>query len=356
MKKLIHSVICLLLVATANAQTLIAHWDFNNGSTTEKIHGWTPTPASMGSAPTASVGKSGAANEAVKFNGSQNLVYAHDTLLNLKSWTLVALVRPDEFYTGTCQASSILWHGTQFGAQHYAMLYYDNWVDNNCATYYPDSMVFHCAAAGSASFPQSDWTGITNKNPRIQKGQWYCVIGTYNHDSGFIDFYVDGILRTSEHGPAPNNWPNQYSYPVSSQNDLYIGSQNNPAGSYPYWMTAAIDDIKIYKGVVSNIDSLCAVSNPPDTMDTPDVVRKIRLQDAISIYPNPARSMVQIQTPVSKEHTSITLTNAVGVVMQQLEANKTGITNLHIAELPAGIYIITVEQDGEIVRRRLVKQ
>jgi hypothetical protein len=347
MKKLIHSIICLSLATTANAQ-LIAHWDFNNGNTTEKVHGWTPTGNSVGGTPTATAGKSGAANAAVKFNGSQNLVYAHDTLMNLKSWTFVAIVRPDNFYSGTCQNNVILWRANQYSAQHYQLDYFDNWVDNDCNIFTPDSLVFAASAAGSIAFANSEWSGGTNKNPRLKKGQWYCVVAKYDNTTGYMDLYIDGTLRVSEHGPSPNLWPDQYNYSLSPVNDLIIGSTNNPSGTYPYWLDGAVDDIKIYKGALANVDSFCAIG---------DAVNNESIEPGIQIFPNPATNIIQIQTPASAhEHASIVLMNSVGVVVQQQKTDRTSLSAMNIAHLPAGVYIVSVKLNGETYRQKLVKQ
>lgn len=353
---------CASISALAQAPTLIAHWPFTSGSGTESINGWTPNSWSLGS-PTATTGKSGSANTALKFQSGDNLVFDSKPSMNLQSWTMTAVVRPDSFYSGVCQGNVILQHGDEYSNQHLRLGYFDNWVDNNCYTYYPNKEVFTGSAAGYAAFPTGDWGGNVSPSPNLTIGTWYCVTVSYDAATGSMDIWVDGVHVVSETG----QWPNQYNYAGSYNGQLYIGSSNDPAGNWPYWFNGAVDDIKIYSGSLHNYaDTLWAktqcendtdtTTNPRDTTGSTIIKRSPSDAAMVSIAPNPASDIIKIAIPADWQNGDFTIFNTVGAMVQHNDADKSGISSIDVSKLPAGMYMIDVEFEGHSVRKRFMKE
>lgn len=348
--------------ALAQGPTLIAHWPFTNGGTTEIINGWTANSSSLGS-PSATTGSAGASNTALKFRSGENLVYNSSPVMNLKSWTITAVVRPDSFYAGLCQHNMIIQRGDDYSGQHISLGYFDNWVDNSCYTYYPNKEVFFGGAAGNPTFNIADWGGNVSANPRLTTGSWYCVTISYDSSTGSEDLWVDGVHVISETG----TWTNQYNYPSSYNGPLYIGSSNYPAGNYPYWLNGAVDDIKIYSGSLhSYADTLWAktkcesdtdtATKPRDTTGTTAIRRFPSDGALVNIAPSPASDVIKITTPAEWQTGDFTIFNTVGAMVQHNDADNSGVTSLDISRLPHGMYIIDIEFKGHSVMKRFLKE
>jgi len=74
----------------------------------------------------------------------------------------------------------------------------------------------------------------------------------------------------------------------------------------------------------------------------------------VSVYPNPASDLLNIQSPKSKIQT-FSLTDASGrVVMSKQLANHSG--SIHIGHLPKGVYILTLKLDKQTVTKKIVKK
>lgn len=352
------------LSANAQCPTLVAHWPFTNGSTTEVLNSWTPNSSSLGS-PYATAGRAGNPNTALKFTAGDNLVYTSATPMEQSSWTMTAIVRPDNFNSDHCQHNMIVQRGSDYSASHMALGYFDQQVDNDCWAFHPDQEVFFGAAAGICGFPITDWQGnyypsgstTPNVNPHINSGQWYCVTAVYDGEAGTMDLWVDGVHVVT--GP----WSDQYTLP--SGEDLYIGSSNGVGGAFPYWLDAAVDDIKIYSGSFRN----CA-SNPDkwvqnqcqDEIEDFNSYKSTSVgafsKDAslVGVMPNPASNTVKVITPTDWKEGDITIFNAMGAMVQHYDANSSGTTTLDVSKLPGGIYMIDIEAKGHTAMKKFVKE
>lgn len=80
-------------------------------------------------------------------------------------------------------------------------------------------------------------------------------------------------------------------------------------------------------------------------------IAQITNNDA-SIYPNPASNKLFVNLPSSGE-TSITLHNAVGQLVKQLQTHERS-TSISVAELPAGLYHISIAQNGKRVTDKVL--
>jgi hypothetical protein len=92
-----------------------------------------------------------------------------------------------------------------------------------------------------------------------------------------------------------------------------------------------------------------------DTCTTPVGISGDIVEAVISIHPNPATTQLTLTIPPPTQPTTATITDINGRLLrkeQLLNATNT----LNIAELPAGLYFITVQSAGQRWVRRFVKQ
>lgn len=330
------SLVMLLVCTSTFAQpctpNLVAHWDFNNGNLNDVARG---RIAGVNGSPYAVAGRSGIANTAVKFNSGDYIWLPADTAYNLTSWTIWALVRADSFYSGQCETNSVLWHGAQFGTDHYHLIYYDNPYDSQCGIYTPSKEVFGADATGHRA-PGVNWTYLGNTsqpNPFIATGQWYCVVAMYDADSQYVNMYVDGV-HVLNNAPFINN------YNYTGISPLFVGTTDaSISANFPYFFNGALDDLKLYDGVFRCLDSFYCKSDTVVRDSVPSTaVPSLRNEDVV-IYPNPATSVVNVRVPGSMYSGSVFIYSMTGALVKEIKISS-DITQIDVAGLPSGVYII----------------
>jgi hypothetical protein len=73
----------------------------------------------------------------------------------------------------------------------------------------------------------------------------------------------------------------------------------------------------------------------------------------ISIFPNPATEMIQVQYPGMK---SITISNIVGQQVRTLTSTSNYIEKVPVSDLKAGVYFVTLDTPDGLVSSKFVKQ
>ena len=113
-----------------------------------------------------------------------------------------------------------------------------------------------------------------------------------------------------------------------------------------FYFKGDLDDIRVYNRALNTleIDSLFKEANPVGT-----TIREIAQKNIITLYPNPAKSLVSLSIPCN-----IVLTDVTGkVVYMQQNTDKVDLTHQ-----PAGVYFITLSNlKGELIQRsKLIKE
>lgn len=331
-------------VCICNSPNMVAHWNFTNGSLVDNVNSLTGT---IVGGVTAAAGRNGVPNTAYSFDGTSGYIQVpYSSLLDLTSWTIAAVVRPDGFYTGDCQTNAIVYRGVQYGNEHSALLFFDQASDHDCYTHTPSQEVFATFAAGTVF---ANWPGTTMcvSNPCISTGTWYCVWGSYDAVAEEASIWVDGVLRVRE------PWPNTYTTSWSSGNDLFIGTSNIP--SFEYFFNGVIDDIAIYDGAIEcPLDCDVAAGGAYKSAAAVPALQS-RLPQDITVYPNPANDRVTIITPIEWKNGTISVINAVGQEVANITIGKYNSNTIDISTFPAGVYILKVENAGEQYVSRFVK-
>jgi gliding motility-associated-like protein len=189
-------------------------------------------------------------NSAYYFNGVNNYLTIPNSLgIQLSdSLTLSAMVILDTFNSATCQGNSIFHKGiNDFTPGWYTLRISDQAFDNNCSTFNPNNENCYGHVDNIGTFPFGTTAGQAGAAPYIQLHQWHCFVMTWDGDS--LKTYIDGALATKYPITVPSS---------SLNNDsLYIGATamvNNR-----YWLKGKIDEIRVYKRVLNNIEinALC---------------------------------------------------------------------------------------------------
>ncbi|MBS1746126.1 MAG: T9SS type A sorting domain-containing protein [Bacteroidetes bacterium] len=77
-------------------------------------------------------------------------------------------------------------------------------------------------------------------------------------------------------------------------------------------------------------------------------------EDAVRIYPNPAKNILHIEGLSSKAKITVISFNGFTAISQQLIAN--GSYNLNIASLQPGNYLLKIEMNGAVVTKKFLKE
>ncbi len=248
--------ICSSDCDTTNLNTgKVLHLDFNGNTQDKSGNGNHAT--NFGATPVA--GKAGVANTAYRFDGVNDYMQvSHATSLSPSSVTMTAIIKPRSFNADPCMGNEILTKGYDLpgGSGRYCMRYSP--LVGNC-TAFGDTILnnFYPVFKGFSGCA----TSVINDTPKVKTNRWYCLVMSYGNDT--IKTYIDGILRHSCYFAGPLG---------SNTFDLFIGKHNHPAGTFPYWLSADIDEIRIYNRVLvpSEVKGYCGTCNvtPPSDCDT----------------------------------------------------------------------------------------
>lgn len=205
---------------------LIAYYNFKNGSINDLSGNNNNISFNNAVVTTDRFGK---ANNAYLFNGSSYMRVPNNATLNPKFISIMAVVKPNAFYTGNCNANNILCKGTNsnptgvYGLQFFSA--------SPCNVPADTSKEYFGGFFGDTS-PGPAAAAIAD-SAFIHTGQWYNVVYTY--DGATSNLYINGSLKKSQIIPAVVNGNSQ---------DIFIGKYDNP--QFPYWFTGVIDEIRIY--------------------------------------------------------------------------------------------------------------
>ena len=245
MKKIFLLAASCAIACSSYSQTIVADWDFNAGNAND-VSGNGNNGTLFGGVTTAA-GQLGVPNTAMQFDGSTGYIsVTSDTSLDLTSWTLMANVKFNGFYSGSCQENRIIDRATASDGSldHYCLAVGDNFYDNSCSIFTPTHEVLHGGVAGTIPI------GLTSTN-YVTTGTWYCLTATYAGDT--LKTYINGVLEDALYVA------NAYSYPSSA--DLYLGRHIN--AGFPYWFNGVMDRVTLWDSALSvtQINTECGRDN-----------------------------------------------------------------------------------------------
>ena len=207
---------------------LVAYYNFNNGSL--KDSSGNNNHISFSNA-VKTTDRYGRPNNAYLFNGSSSYMQVpHSSSLNPSTAiTMMAIVKMNGFYAGTCHANQIFQKGTRDQNQG---VYSLRVGDSKSDCFSPVDTTAERASAFYGDYGST--VGASDMTQYVHTGKWMTLVFTY--DGKESKFYVDGQLKNTTSGVAVFT-PNTF--------DLFIGRAENP--EYPYWWNGVIDEVRIYK-------------------------------------------------------------------------------------------------------------
>ena len=226
------------------ASNLVARYPFNGN--TNDVSG-NNNNVILNSGATAIVGKNGKPNTAYYFNGASFMKVANSATLSMDNITMVALVKVQGFYMGSCHGNRIISKGFndvvngRYTLNFSDALYYNYSGCNFTVQKDFENFGFEFGDGQAAAY------GTVDSSHYITKDTWYTVVASY--DGSACRLYTNGNLVSTNYKTTtftPNLDP------------VYFGSSQDP--SYRYYFTGVMDEIRIYnKGL--NSTQVKAISN-----------------------------------------------------------------------------------------------
>jgi Concanavalin A-like lectin/glucanases superfamily len=172
----------------------------------------------------------GRANNAYLFDGTSSYMSVPNSgSLNPKNISLVAFVKFNDFYRGTCNSTQIIKKGFRDQVDGIYGLRATP-LGQICDQPADTSKEMISGYYGNNQFSQ---IGVFDEKNFIKASKWLNIVFTY--DGTQAKLYVDGELRKTAIGTVPFT-PNT--------DGLFIGRAENP--QFPYWFNGIIDEIRIY--------------------------------------------------------------------------------------------------------------
>ncbi|RTQ49688.1 T9SS type A sorting domain-containing protein [Hymenobacter gummosus] len=199
----------------------------------------------------------------------------------------------------------------------------------------------------------------------VNDNRWHQLLLTHYYARGATQLYVDSVREgTVQERLRPTRLDlggNQAPARVQLRDWLFYRSGMNQD---EIWALAADSLLKssleLYAPLdgrrVVSTDSLVNLAQSLNTLSrvsSPLAVRESAHSALVSLYPNPSTGELRLQAPLRLEGRPVTLYDLAGrrVLTTTVRNNR-----LSVAQLPAGVYSLVLQLDGETIHKRLVKQ
>jgi hypothetical protein len=181
-------------------------------------------------------------NKAGGFDGTSSMVEVpHKPMLNPTNITLVAVVKFNSFYSGSCQGNNIIYKGYDYNNNlSWSMYVAEN--DGDCIAINPSIQKLNFCFPSIPLYtpPFSNF---------IDTGKWYFLAITY--DGNFVNHYQLELDSTIKYSSISPMYVNTINYPLGNSNDnIFIGVTQNPP--FKYWFNGSMDELVIFNRALSN--------------------------------------------------------------------------------------------------------
>jgi hypothetical protein len=264
-------------------------------------------------------------NSAYEFNGTSSYITVADNINNdLDSlYTISAWYMP---YAGYGSGSAPAWTG--------------NMIINKWGVGGINNAQFMFGVNTAGTFVASNFTHTVVTNPpllstnTISINTWHHLLVTFKNNK--LRFYKNGVLTDSLANvcnPQPSNYP------------LVIGREEY--GNYGY-QKGKIDDIRIYKRALSTAEIQLLFNESVGVSG----INTITNNNSIKIYPNPAKTELNINTDIN--YSSLVIVNSLGQVLLKKEK----MDALSIESLSNGVYFIQLlnKENKVIAIKKFIKE
>ncbi len=205
---------------------------------------------------------------------------------------------------------------------------------------------------------------VNNYEPNETSSDAYPINFNQTYSAGISssadnDFYKFTLSNTGNVTVTLSNLPyscslyiyKDYTYgnPYATDNSAYLDDKNlvlnnlPPATYYIRVVGFGYDLQKCYNLRVSTTTTRSTIDEEPS-----------ELNESLSIYPNPVGDILYVKSG-SATIKNVTLTNMSGITIRK-KAYEGNSADIYMRDLPAGVYIVTVETDQGITTKRIQKQ
>lgn len=213
---------------------LVAHYNFKDGSLLDLTENHNDI-IDYSATPTEDI--KGEPNNAYLFDGANDFMrVANSPSLNPQNITLMARIKVNGFYQGTCHFSELIGKGSPDYAEGFYVLRIAD-PFGHCYDLPDETKEFFIGGYGDNN-PEGTATGVMADTSFIQKNRWYTVVFTYDGSKSKI--YVNGKLK--------NEMAKTVAFNANDQ-DLYIGRHEDP--NFPYYFNGVMDEVRIYNRAVN---------------------------------------------------------------------------------------------------------
>jgi Secretion system C-terminal sorting domain/Fibronectin type III domain/Bacterial pre-peptidase C-terminal domain len=179
-----------------------------------------------------------------------------------------------------------------------------------------------------------------------------------------IDYYKFSITSAGTLTVTLTTLPANYDLAVMNSSGAQIGvSKNKGSKSESISLSVAVGSYyaRVFPVGTANNATSCytlkvqtGTATKAITMGTPSA-ETVNPEFAVKLFPNPANDLLNIWTEGAASKVQIKLYNITGkLVMQQQSSNL--LTPVNISSLPAGIYLVNVNNGGEVKSVKFMKQ
>jgi len=331
----------------------IARWNFTNSGGTitslPDVSGNGHNGATYNLAPAA--GFRNIPNVAMHFDGSTSYADVPDnSQLTLPKFTIVALVKFDHFYSGTCQESQIISKGFPYALPgEYGLGVTDNFYDNSCSVYSPN-------------YNQIDFQLDTISSLTILPGNyilpdtWYFLavsydstnINTYQVIMDTTDFHssISPLLTYSGHTHGQD----------SISMDISIGRHMNP--SYPYWFAGYMDELVLFNKALTPAELETVYTYLWDGSGLSVQNLNQFSENDLNLFPNSNNGIFCINGSIQSGDIEIEIDNVLGQVVykehEAISGNKLN-KNINLGDnVPDGLYLLKLNLNNQIIVKKFM--
>ncbi|NHM06384.1 T9SS type A sorting domain-containing protein [Flavobacterium sp. CYK-4] len=97
-------------------------------------------------------------------------------------------------------------------------------------------------------------------------------------------------------------------------------------------------------------------NNVPDYLEFTALAIDQFIKSQVTIFPNPASSVLNIENKSTEAISSIAIYNLNGAVVKEIKSSQAALQTIPVAELNSGVYFVKVELKGQVVNFKFVKK
>lgn len=173
--------------------------------------------------------------------------------------------------------------------------------------------------------------------------KWHHLVAVRDLEMKQARIYLDGVLKGTKADATTTG--------IGQTENLVIGNTNNPGAQPTNAFQGMIDEVSIYKGVLSESEIKASYNE--------GLISSNRLvyQQGIKLSPNPFRDILSIDAGAIKSDYTLTVSDLSGrVVYDEQGTNEGRILELHgLKNLPSGVYLLCIRSSEIQLLQKIVK-